>query len=69
MLDQLMAFDKSRLHFATHSEYKQRPSYYQRQVKHGGRQCRPVIKNEPQEHAYGPLITSTEFGELEYAEE
>ena len=67
IMDQLMTLETSRKHFAVYSnDYKQRPGYYHREVKHGGRKQQPMAKKEPR--GYGVITAKEEAQQAEEGE-
>ena len=46
MMDELMVLEECRLYYQEHSEYKQRPTRWMRNVQRQGRHCSAIVKKE-----------------------
>ena len=46
MMDELMVLEDYRLYYQEHSEYKQRPTRWMRNVQRQGRHCSAIVKKE-----------------------
>jgi len=46
MMDELMVLEDYRLYYQEHSEYKQRPTRWMRNVQRQGRHCSAIVKKK-----------------------